>query len=94
MNSIIILIIFQRVLIGSCASIALINRLNDIIILDPTSGMVFQKMATMEEETHSQFKLNFTLLKNTGLKEISCGKKKTEYSIVQTAWERMQTSIK
>ena len=94
MNLLMMIFVYQRVLIGSCASLAVINRFNDIIIMDPRSGMVFQKLATMEEKTHSQYKLNFTLSKNNGLKEISCGKKKSEFNIVQTAWARMETSIK
>ena len=80
--------------IGSCASVAHFNRLNEIIIMDPKSGLVFEKLKTLEEKKHSQYKMNFTLLKNDGLKEISCGRQNSEFNIAQSAWERMETSIK
>ena len=64
------------------------------IIADFKNGLIFELLPSFEETNHAEFKLNFTMLRNNGLKEINCGKKKNEYDVVESAWNRLEKSLK
>ena len=63
------------------------------VFYDATNGLIFEEVPVYEEKQHAQYKLNYTMLRNDGLREINCGKRISEYNIATTAWERFEKSI-
>ena len=71
----------------------LLEPSNQMIFSDLKLGIIFVGLASLQEERHTRFGLNFTMMRNFALDEIKCGKKR-ETTVVSDAWKRLQKSLK